>query len=53
MEDLYHELYLFLFNQITDAVGLIRAGNTEAAERRLVAAQQRAEEAYVTAGEAR
>ena len=29
MDDLYHKLYLFLFNRITDAIEESRSGNVE------------------------
>lgn len=49
----YEELYFYLFNRITDALGELDAGRMEAARELLVSAQQCAEEMYVESGGSR
>lgn len=49
----YEELYFYLFNRITDALGELDAGRMEAARELLVSAQQGAEEMYVERGGSR
>lgn len=45
----YKEMYLKLFNAITDGIERLKAKNYEEAARILVAAQQAAEEIYMSA----
>lgn len=44
----FHKMYLFLFGAVEDAVCLLETGNAEAARQRLIAAQQAAEDMYVS-----
>ena len=44
---MYRELYLLLFNAITDALECLRAADRKGAEEILTAAQQKAEERYM------
>lgn len=44
----YKKMYLKLFNAATDAIRRIDAGQPDAAKARLIAAQQAAEEIYIT-----
>ena len=44
----YKELYIYLFNQITDAIRLLDAGKYAQARSLLVCAQQYAEEKYIS-----
>ena len=48
MDDLYHKLYLFLFNRITDAIEGSRSGNVETVRQILINAQIQAEEMCIT-----
>lgn len=48
MDDLYHKLYLFLFNRITDAIEESRSGNVETVRQILINAQIQAEEMCIT-----
>lgn len=43
----YKELYLFLFNQITDALARFDEGQPDCAKNILISAQQTAEEMYI------
>ena len=45
----YQKMYLTLFNAITDALAQIEKQNYGDAESALIAAQQKAEEMYITA----
>ena len=45
----YNKMYLLLFNAITDALEKIEGQNYGDAEELLIAAQQKAEEIYITA----
>lgn len=47
MTDNYKELYLFLFNRVTDALESLEAGRPGDARRLLEAAQRETEERYV------
>lgn len=47
----YKSMYLHLFNAATDAIELIRAGKTDEAEKRLMAAQQECEDIYIETAE--
>lgn len=47
MTDNYKELYLFLFNRVTDALESLEAGRPGDARRVLEAAQRETEERYV------
>ena len=47
----YQKLYTLLFNAVTDAVEELEALNVGAAKVRLISAQQRAEELYVSGEE--
>lgn len=46
---MYKEMYLHLFNAITDALGVLEKGNVWDAKRLLRAAQYAAEEMYISA----
>lgn len=46
---LYRQMYFHLFSAVTDALRLLRTGDTEAAVQRLTAAQQETEEMYISA----
>ena len=48
MED-YQKMYSTLFNAITDALAQIENQNSSDAKSTLIAAQQKAEEMYITA----
>lgn len=48
---MYRELYLHLFNAITDALSRLSAQDTEEAAAILRAAQQEAEQRYMESGE--
>ena len=45
----YNKMYLLLFNAITDALEKIEGQNCGDAKELLIAAQQKAEEIYITA----
>ncbi len=45
----YNKMYLLLFNAITDALEKIEGQNYGDAKELLIAAQQKAEEIYITA----
>ena len=45
----YQKMYLILFNAITDALAQIEKQNYGNAKSTLIAAQQKAEEMYITA----
>ena len=47
----YKSMYLHLFNAVTDAIELIRAGKTDEAEKRLMTAQQNCEDIYIETAE--
>ena len=47
----YEKMYLLLFNAVTDALEDIAACNYGAARERLISAQQRTEEIYISAEE--
>ncbi len=49
--DLYKQLYLKLFNRVTDALILLDREETTSANNLLILAQQEAEERYLDAGE--
>lgn len=46
---LFRQMYFHLFSALTDALRFLQAGDTEAAVQRLTAAQQEAEEMYISA----
>ena len=46
----YKKMYLLLFNTITDALEQMEQQNYGSAKETLIAAQQQAEEIYITAG---
>ena len=43
----FKKLYTMLFNSLTDAIELIETGDAEEAKAVLIAAQQKAEDAYI------
>ena len=45
---MYKKMYLLLFHAITDALKLLETGNIWDARRRLIRAQQDAEEVYIS-----
>ncbi len=47
MEQLYKQLYFYLFNKVSDSIELLRSGETEKATEILISAQQAAEEMYI------
>ena len=47
----YKRMYLLLFNAGTDALRLLRQGQSGAAAERIMAAQRKAEELYMQEGE--
>ena len=47
----YKSMYLHLFNAVTDAIELIRAGKTDEAAKRLMTAQQNCEDIYIETAE--
>ena len=47
----YKSMYLHLFNAVTDAIELIRAGKTDEAEKRFMTAQQNCEDIYIETAE--
>lgn len=47
MENVYRELYYYLFNQITDALDRLSENDAEGAAEILKAAQAAAEEKYI------
>ena len=49
METDYKELYLFLFNKITDAIEELDSGRVDQARACLIEAQCEAEERYISA----
>ena len=46
---MYRKMYTTLFNAVTDALELMEDRQFDAARRKLVAAQQEAEELYISA----
>ena len=51
MKDEYKQPYLTLFNGVTDALGALESENYGEARELLKLSQQKAEEAFVSAGE--
>ena len=47
MEELYKQLYFYLFNRITDSIELLSSGEVDKAAEALISAQQTAEEMYI------
>ena len=47
MEQLYKQLYFYLFNKVSDSIELLRSGEAEKATEILISAQQAAEEMYI------
>lgn len=47
MEELYKQLYFYLFNRITDSIELLSSGEVYKAAEALISAQQTAEEMYI------
>ena len=45
---MYKKMYLLLFHAITDVLKLLETGNVWDAKRRLIQAQQDAEEVYIS-----
>ena len=45
---MYKQMYLLLFNAITDVLALLEKGNVWEAKDRLIHAQQDAEEVYIS-----
>lgn len=47
MEQLYKQLYFYLFNKVSDSIELLRSGEAEKATEMLISAQQAAEDMYI------
>ena len=47
VEELYKQLYFYLFNRITDSIELLSSGEVDKAAEALISAQQTAEEMYI------
>lgn len=47
VEELYKQLYFYLFNRITDSIELLSSGEVYKAAEALISAQQTAEEMYI------
>ena len=47
VEELYKQLYFYLFNRITDSIELLCSGEVDKAAEALISAQQTAEEMYI------
>lgn len=45
----YRLMYSLLFNAVTDALSFLAQGDTETAAKKLIAAQQKTEELYISA----
>ena len=48
---MYKQLYFFLFNRVTDAVKMLKEGNSVGALQTLIDAQKEAEDAFVDSSE--